>query len=392
MGLNVESIGILLAISAVIAIVAARTRIPYTVCLVFAGIGLALIPQFPTISLTRDLIFTVFLPPLIFEAAFHVRWPELRRDLVPISVLASLGTAISIAAVAGGMRWGAGWAWPVATTFAVLISATDPVAVLATFRDLGVKGRLRLFVEAESLLNDGVAAVAFAILVALVAGTHISASGATGQFLATFFGGGLCGAAIAGLALALMGGTEDHLVEIALTAAVAYSSFLAAERLGASGVLATLVAGLVMGNFGHLGGLSERGREAVVAFWEFAAFAVNSVIFLMIGSNLAHQRLGGMAVPILVAISVVLAGRAIAVYGVLGSFAGSRWRVGWADQHILVLGGLRGALALALALGLPDGFPQRELIRSTCFVVVAFSVVAQGLAVKLAMRHKPKIA
>src|SRR4030095_788268 len=167
--LSVEQIEVLLLVAAVVAMLARRLRVPYSIGLVIAGIGLALLPFSPRIELTKQLIFTAFLPPLIFEAAIHLRWIELRKDLPLVLVLATVGVVVSAAATAVGMHYLVHWTWMAAVIFGVLISATDPVSVIATFKESRVGGRVRLLVEAESLFNDCTAAVAYTIVLALAA-------------------------------------------------------------------------------------------------------------------------------------------------------------------------------------------------------------------------------
>ena len=289
MGLSLERIEILLLVAAVVAMLARRLRVPYSIGLVAAGITLALLPFSPNIELTKELLFTALLPPLIFEAAFYLHWGELRKDLALILTLATLGVCLSTAVTAVGMRYLAQWGWTSALIFGVLIAATDPVSVIATFKEAGVKGRIRLLVEAESLFNDCTAAVGFSVALALASGQSLSAAGVAGTLVFTVAGAVLCGAVVATLAVLLTGHTNDHLVEITFTTVAAYGSFLLAEHFHFSGVLATLTAGLIVGNAGHLGGLSEKGREAVGQFWEYAEFVANSLIFLLIGMREAHQ-------------------------------------------------------------------------------------------------------
>ena len=169
MGLNIELVGILLLVAAVVAMLARRLRVPYSIGLVVAGISLALLPFSPHIELTKELIFSAFLPPLIFEAAFYLQWKELRRDLPVILILATVGVLLSAAVTAGGMRYFARWEWTGAVVFGVLIAATDPVSVIATFKEAGAKGRIRLLVEAESLFNDCTAVVLFSVALAVAA-------------------------------------------------------------------------------------------------------------------------------------------------------------------------------------------------------------------------------
>ena len=391
MGISIEKVEILLLIAAVVAMLARRLKIPYTVGLVLAGIALAFIPFIPNVVMTKEMIFTFFLPPLIYEAALYMHWKELRRDFLVISVYAILGVILSAALTAAGMRFLANWRWENAILFGALIAATDPVSVIASFKEAGVHGRLRLLVEAESLFNDSTAAVAFVVALAFATGQPITILGVGQTIVTIVLGGILCGALVAGAVLLLAGRTTDHLVEITLTIVAAYGSFLLAEHFHLSGVLASLTAGLLTGNLGPLGSISARGRDAVLSFWEYVAFAVNSLIFILIGIREAHQNFVALWLPILIAIVLVIGGRAVAIYPLSALFARSSLRVSASHQHILFWGGLRGALALALSLGLPPEIPQREEIVTVAFGVVAFSLFVQGLTMTPLLRKLKEI-
>ena len=382
-----------LVVAILVAIIARRMRLPYTVGLVLTGIALAVTGLETGAMLTHDFIFDVILPPLLFEAALSIRWRELRRDLFPIVVLSTLGVVISAVVVAAGMVQFLAWPAAAAIVFGVLIAATDPIAVLAMFKDTGVKGRLRLLLESESLFNDGVAAVLFALVLAWAQAADIGQLTVTSvaRALALTAGGGiLAGLACGGAAIALAGRTSDHLVEATLTAVAAYGSFLLAENFHCSGVLATVAAGLLMGNLGMLREDEKRnifspdGRSFVIALWEFAAFIANSLIFLLIGLRVAAMPLTSIGAGTLsVAVGLVLAGRALTVYPLCLLFRYSAWAIPIPEQHVLWWGGLRGALALALALALPPDFPLYNEILITAFGVVVFSVVVQGLTMPL---------
>ena len=391
MGLNFQTGALLLLIAAVVAMLTRRLRLPYSVGLVAAGIILAVLPFAPKVTLTKDLIFTGLLPPLLFEAAFYIHWNQLRRDFSVVAVLATLGVVLSACVTALGMRYLAHWQWIAALVFGVLIAATDPVSVIATFREVRAQGRLLVLVEAESLFNDGTAAVAFGVVVAIASGQQLTSFQITVMLIKTIGGGILCGAAVAFVALLLAGRTDDHLVEITFTTVGAYGSFLLASHFDLSGVLATISAGLVMGNFKSFGAISGRGNEAVHAFWEYAAFVANSLVFLLIGMHEARQNFTAIWLTAFIAIALVTLGRAIAVYPCCFLFSRSWLCVTMKHPHILFWGGLRGAVALALALGLPPEVPQREGIVTISFAVVAFSVFAQGLTMTPFLRKMGEI-
>jgi CPA1 family monovalent cation:H+ antiporter len=378
---SIFSLGLVLLTASLVAIVSRRLKIPYSVGLVLAGIGLALLPNAVHLPLTRDLIFYIFLPPLIFEAALQLDWKPFCRDLPLTAALAFPGVAIAAAVVSVGMHFLIGWGWSGAALFGVLIS------VVASFREMKVERRLSVLVETESLLNDGAAAVGFALLVALADGGAVTPLELAGSLVWTVAGGVAAGLLVAGVALILAGRTEDHFVEITLTTIAAYGSFLLAEHFHMSGVLASLSAGMLVGNFGMMRLISEDSRGHIIAFWEYAAFLANSVVFILIGGHEAHQRLILVAAVSAVAILLVLAGRVFAVYPLCALFARTRLRIDSRYQQILVWGGLRGALALALALALPESIPERGEIIAVTFAVVAFSIFVQGLTMPWLIRH-----
>ena len=308
------NLGLILLVASVVAMASRRMRLPYSVGLVAAGILLALAPVNIGMPLSPGSIFTVLLPPLIFEAALQIRWPPFRRELPVILMLAFVGVAVAAALVAVGMHILVGWGWIGAAMFGVLIAATDPVSVIAAFKEMKVEPRLSLLVEAESLLNDGAAAVGFTVLVAIAGGSAVDPAAIAGLFLWKVLGGVIVGGGVAGGLLLLAGRTEDHLVEITLTTIAAYGAFLIAEHFGASGVLASLTAGMVVGNIGWRGYISQSGRGHVICFWEYAAFLANSLVFILIGLHEAHEALGLLTRTAAAAIVLVLLGRAAAVY------------------------------------------------------------------------------
>jgi CPA1 family monovalent cation:H+ antiporter len=387
-GVSLAPIGILLLVACLIAMLSRRLGLPYIVGLVVAGFLIALLPSSPEVPLSRALIFNVFLPPLVFEAAMQLDWKRFRGELPLTLTLAFFGVAVAAGVVAAGMHLIVGWTWIGAALFGVLIAATDPVSVIAAFREMGCQPRVSMVVESESLLNDGVAAVGFAVLLSIVGGTSPDAITIVPEFLWTLGGGLIIGLAVSGACLLIVGRTNDPLVEISLTTIAAYGSFLLAEYFHASGIISALAAGLIVGNVGWAGVISDTGRDRVHYAWEYFVFLANSFVFILIGMNTANQPLSKlMSAASIVAVVLVLAGRALSIYPLAALFARSRWRLAASYQHTLFWGGLRGALALALALAVPKSVPERDAIILTAFVVVAFSILVQGLTMPWLIKH-----
>ncbi len=379
MEITIERVEFLLLIAALVAMVARRVRIPYTVILVIVGIALSLFSFAPEMDLSKELIFTVLLPPLIFEATLFIRWRDLIHNLPVILVFATIGVILSALLTSAGMVYLANWTWQSAALFGILIAATDPVSVIAAFKDAGVHGRLRLLVEAESLFNDATAAIGFGVVLALVSGQNVSLQATLFNGAWSILGGLFIGTLCAGVILLLTHNTDDHLVELALSTIAAYGSFLIAEDFHASGVLSTLTVGILIGNFGLPTAYSDKGRAFIMDFWEFIAFIANSIIFFLIGVREANQNFLSALSMVFIAVIVVIFGRAAAIYPLSMLFYKSKLEIERNHQHILFWGGLRGALALALALGLPDDIQYREQIIAAAFGVVAFSIFVQGL-------------
>ncbi len=370
----------LMLAASLVAMVAQRLRVPYALALVVTGLLIGAPHLLPSAHLDPELLFTFLLPPLLFEAAIQIRTEHLRREWRLISLYALGGTLVA-ASIVGGLGWAfLGFSLPVALLFGTLISPTDPISVIAVFKRLGVGKRLSLLVEAESLFNDGVAVVVFQVVLAYAVSGVFSLTASLVTFVAVVVGGAGVGAAIGALASRLTRHFNDHLLEITLTTIVAFGSYLCAEALHVSGVIAVVAAGLVVGNYGVQTGMSATTRLAVSSFWEYLAFAANSVVFLLLGIEVTLVNFWGSLGAVLGAAAVVLAARAVAVYllSFLGNAAGERIPGAW--QHVLVWAGLRGALSMALVLGLPQTLPGRDHLVVLTFGVVLFSLLLQGLS------------
>ena len=372
-------ISLLLAGAVVLGLLAKRVGLPLTV--VLAAVGFVASSLGGSLTLEEELagegfeevLVFLFLPVLVFQAVLGLSIRSFLSNLGPILALAVVALGISTALVGVALRYGLGLPFATALVFGALISATDPVAVVAVFRELGVPGRLLTLVEGESLLNDGVAIVAFNILLAAALGDQVSVAAGVADFLGVFFGGAALGAVV-GLAAALVLPWLDRLSAAALSVAVAYGSFVLADHvLGFSGVMATVAAGLVVGGLAPSRASAEV-RETWEQLWESLDHIANAVLFLLIGLVIDRELVVDNVGAIALAVVVVLVTRAVAVVplvSVLERFAGIP-PVGLRNEAVLVWGGLRGGVALALALALPEELADREtLVAMTGGVVLA---------------------
>lgn len=370
----------LLLIACLVAIISTRTRVPYTVGLVLVGLFLSYAGSDPSTHLSHDLIFHLLLPPLIFEAAFLLKWKVLKPILVPVIVLATGGVLIAAAVSASLLYALSGLSLLTCLIIGIVLSATDPVSVLALLKEAKLPPRIHKLLEAESLFNDGTASVLFMLVPLAVAGT-VSPAGIAAMSLTCIAGGIATGIATGFAAMAIAGRTKDHLVEITMTVIAAYGSFNLAESFHASGILSTLSAGMVIGNLDRFGAISEKGLEAAHSFWEFACFVANSFIFILIGIDLELWEVPGETRLIVLTIVAMLVGRAVCVYGWSAPLARTKHRLPLNVQNLLFWGGLRGALSIALVLSLPATMPERNMMITAVFHAVVFSIIVQGITV-----------
>ena len=386
-----ETILILLfVVATAVAIAVQRLAVPYTVALVFTGLVLGLLHAFEALHLTKALLFNVFLPGLLFDAAFHIEFKQFWRNRLTINSLALPGvvaaialTALILTPVVNELHFVQDFTWKHALVFGAIISATDPIAVVAIFKSLGVPKRLSVLLDGESLLNDGVAIVFLTLSLALVAGT---AGGLAVDFIKIVGIGALIGAGV-GLAVSqVIKQVDDPMIEITLTTIAAYGPFLAAEHFHYSGVIATVAAGMLCGNYGARVGMLPSTRIAVETFWEYVAFALNSIVFLLICLEVHFQTLLASWQAILVAYLVVTGGRALIIFGASSLLRRTRERIPWAWSVILTWGGLRGGLPMVLVLSLPKDFQHRELLVSMTFGVVILSILVRGLTMSPLLR------
>jgi CPA1 family monovalent cation:H+ antiporter len=382
------SIIALFSIASMVAIAVSRTRVPYTVALVVVGLIVGSLNLVSPPHLTKDLLFTVFLPGLIFEAAYNIHVGELRRSwrtvttlAVPGVIIAILVTGFAMTGLIGMFGLAPAFTWRDGLVFAALVSATDPIAVVSLFRKLGVPARLTTLVEAESLFNDGTSIVALTLILSFVNGESTGFGALVMRFFLVVCGGALLGGVIAFLIVRVTKRINDPMIEITLTTIAAYGSFVFAESLHLSGVIATVCAGLLLGTAARESAFSTETRVTADAFWQYIAFALNSMVFLLIGFDTRPGQLLSSATLIIIAFVVISVARlgVVAASAALVSKSKERMPTHWIG--LISWGGLRGALAMVLALALPDDMVQRTLLINMTFGVVVISLLLQGLTI-----------
>jgi monovalent cation:H+ antiporter, CPA1 family len=311
--MQTETILILLfSVAAAVAIVVRQLHVPYTVALVLAGLVLGILNLFTPPHLTKELLFSVFLPGLLFEAAFHIEFQELWRNRLAI--------------------------------------------------------------------------VLFTLSLSLVTGASVTSGQLTMNFLKIVGLGGLTGAAVGLAASQVIKQIDDPMIEITLTTIAAYSSFVTAEHFHYSGVIAVVVAVVLCGNYGARTGMTPSTRVAVKTFWDYVAFALNSIVFLLIGLEVHPDALLSSWKAILVAYLVVTAGRGLVIFVVSGLLRRTREKIPWRWSVVLTWGGLRGGLPMVLVLSLAKDFPHRDLLVTMTFGVVMISILVHGMTVSPLLR------
>jgi CPA1 family monovalent cation:H+ antiporter len=388
-------------------------RMPYTVALVVVGLVISLLDFeiIRPIVLTKDIIFLIFLPPLLFAGAYHLQLTDLAANWRSILLFSVPGVVVSTIIVGVGLAWLTGLPLMYALLFGALISPTDPVSVLAVFREVGAPKRLRVIMEGESLFNDGTGVVLFAVLLAALTGGEdlsfwgLLAGGLPGpagavsilnvgvKFILVGAGGIAVGLVTGWAANFVLKPVNDHLWEVMATVLLVYGTYVLAEAVHVSGVIAVVVAGLMVGNFGRAECMSERTRETVADFWAVNDFLINSILFLMIGLEMQVYRPQNVLAhwwPIVAAAILILGARAVNVFWAtaLRNFMVRRRyeRIPWRWSVVLFWGGLRGSIPIALVLGLAADFPHRELLFSLTFMFVLFSLIVQGVTMAPLLR------
>lgn len=387
---GIEMVFILLVLAIGVTALAKKAGKPYPIALVIIGAVIGLVPLwdileeltkfFASDEIFRTAIITVFLPALLGEASLKLSIKDLQENRRPIIFLAFFGTFIAYIVIGGLAHIIMGLSLQTALVFGALMGATDPVSVLSVFKSLGVNRRLAVIMEGESLINDGVAVVIFKLsafsLAAITALGPWGAVAGLASFLKVVIGGALIGLALGFLLSQLIRFYDDYPLENAFSVILFYGAYFIAEYFEVSGVIAVVAAGLVLGNYGRVIGMTPTTRLSISVFWDTITLVANSIVFILVGLEISRINMVEHIFPILTAILIVIIGRTAAVYlSTIRSNLPASWK------YILNWGGLRGSLSLALALSLPPGFIGREMIIALTFGMVFFSLVVQGLTI-----------
>jgi Na+/H+ antiporter len=381
--------------------VARAVNVPYPIVLVIGGLALGFVPGLPDVELEPDLVLVIFLPPLLYSAAFFANLHDLRRDMRAISLLAVglvLVTMCTVAVVAhaliDGLPWGAAFA------LGAIVAPTDPVAATAVARRLAVPRRLVSVIEGESLVNDGTALVAYRFAVAAAVGGSFSLLDASMEFVGSAIGGILIGLGVGWVISEIRRRIDDVPVEITISLLSGYAGYLPAEAVEASGVLAAVTVGIVLGwRAPRIS--TARMRIQGYAVWDTLVFILNALLFVLIGLQLPMILDGLEGEPTLTLIGYAAA---VSLAVILTRIA---WvhvttfmiraldrrpsqrarRRDWRFRTIVAWGGMRGSVSLAAALALPSDFPQRDLVLFLTFAVIFTTLVLQGLTLPALIRR-----
>jgi CPA1 family monovalent cation:H+ antiporter len=413
---------LLLIVTLIVALLSRRLRVPYTLLLVIIGFIVGLLPFLPQEHIDPNLVLYVFIPALLFEGAWNAELDRLEADWLPIILLIFPGMVLSLLVVAIALHFGIGLTWLLALLVGTIVAPTDPVAVIALFQQLGVPDRLRTLVEGESIFNDGTGGAAYELVLAVLLPTlglaeasgnpsflNTPVLGIVGEVLWLIFGGLLLGFAVGRLVSHLLRRIDDRLVVITITIAVAYGMYLLGTALHTSGLLSVVGAGLVMGSYGRKNAMSPRTIESADDVWEFIDYLANSLLFLLLGFELALTNLVQSFPGIFFGVLGAVIGRVLMIYAFISlqdflarwwahRTSGRRTRlprprpVPPAWRPVMALSGLRGALSLALVLGLPEALAQRNLLTDIVYGIILVTLLGQGLTLRVLLpRWKDKL-
>jgi CPA1 family monovalent cation:H+ antiporter len=368
---------IVIVLSFLGSILSSKLRVSYTTVMIAIGFLLSLLRiagGLSAIPLDRTIILGLVVPPLIFEAAMRTRYEVFRTIRKTVLSLAIFGVIISALVSGIVLNVALGLPLAVALTFGVVVSPTDPVSVVNVLKHTRAPKKLTAILETEAYFNDATAVILYPIAVSLSFSPFESAT----LFVYTLGGGVLVGLIVSGIAELLYRLITEPLAETYFTIAVMFGSFVLAESLGVSGLVAVAIAGLYMGNRTMRIAMTQETRNTLTKFWDVVTFMVTSFAFLLLGLKVDTSLLVTFAPLIVAAFLAILAARVISVYPIvtLTGFIGEK--IPNSYKRILAAAGLRGVISVALALSLPDGFPFREAIVAMTFGVALLSLIVQG--------------
>ncbi len=383
-GGEIISITELLMIAVAVAILTKYIKLPYTVALVLVGLIIGFFSKYFTMpGLSKDLIMMIFLPPLLFEGALNMDLQTLFDRKLPVGLLAFFGTFICTALIGVLINLLLGIDIWIALFIGAMLSPTDPISVLATFKECGVSKGLATIVEGESVFNDGIGIVVFLILLDVLSGKSLSAIDAVMVFTVEVGLGAIIGISVTYVALKIFERIDNYLIEITLSIVLSYGVYIFADKLHSSGVVAVVLSGLLIGNYGKVLAMTPQTRITLTSFWEVATFLINSLLFLLIGTQIKISQLLEHIGSIFIIFGLLLLVRSILVYGFCFLCRALKHPIPVSWMHVINWGGLRGSIPIALVLGIPatDTIPK-DLLISLVFGVVFLSLIIQGVTIK----------
>ena len=365
------------ALATVLGLVSKRARmLPYPVFLAGAGVVVGLLPGDQLIHIGADVILLAFVPGLIFEAALTLDLAELRRRLLPVGLLATAGVALTVLLIGTLTHLLLGLSWASGMLLGAILAATDPIAVVTLMRQLKAPSGLSSILEGESLFNDGTGVAVFTAVLATILTGAPSVGDAALRFAEITVGGTAIGLAVGFLGLLLLRFAADAPLEILATLVIAYGSYLAADVVHASGIVAVVVAGIVVARYGSA--IGRLHGPQLLGFWSLLAFVLNAILFILVGAALPAWRLVPVLGLVVAVFLIMLLTRAIPVYGLLGLSALRPPPIPWAWRHLTFWAGLRGALSVALALSVADLAGVDSRVSLIAYGVVLLSLLVQG--------------